>query len=91
VRQRRGAVDVPAAAGVWRVRVDDDEAVGVGERGVPRAGVVGLRGAGAVVHCDDNGGVGFEGRGHVDVHADVGGVGAEAGDLCERGSKRARG
>jgi len=91
VRQSRGAVDVPAVAGVGGVGVDDDEAVLVGERGVAGTGVVGLGGAAAVVHRDDDVGVALEGVGHVDVHLGAGGVGAEVGDLRQRGSQDAAG
>lgn len=50
-----GGGDVPAAARVGGFRVDDEEAVGVGEARVGRAGEVGLGGAGAL-------GGGLEGR-----------------------------
>lgn len=68
VGQGRLGRDVPASALVRGFRVDDDEAVLVGELGVRRAGVVGLGGAGAVVDGNDDGRLRSKLVGNVDIH-----------------------
>jgi hypothetical protein len=60
--------NVPAGAGVGRLRVDDDEAVLLGQLGVRSR--LEVRGAGtlAVVDGNDDSGLGGELVGDVDVH-----------------------
>jgi hypothetical protein len=60
--------DVPASSRVWRLRVDDDETVLLGEFGVRRAGVVGIGSALAVVDGNDDRGLSSELVRDVDVH-----------------------
>lgn len=75
------AANVPAASGMGRAGVDDDEAILLGELGVGAAVVVGWSRASAVVNSNDHTGASSKLLGHVNVEASLGRSGAEAGDL----------
>lgn len=85
VRERCVRADIPAAALVRRLRVDDDEVVLLRQARPLRVLVVRLRRARTVVDGDDDGGVGLEVVRDVDVHEGARRVVAKVGDWFQLG------
>lgn len=83
-RQARLRTDIPAGARVGRAGIHDHESVRLCQRGVGRASVVRLRGAGAIMDGRDDARIGGQVGGNVHVEADICGVGdARVRDLRE--------